>query len=305
MLEVLEIPEAPADLGPWLDSLVASPDLAAAVDDLSAIHGAAEEAPAVEEARAWLGSDVDAVLERGLGAIENARLRELLVRPALLPAIQELVFVEGGGYWNRIVAESTVATPAPQAAATRHRWLLAMAPLAIAASIAAFVALDMQRGPGVGGKKAEPDLTVMRGTNDDSAPSADAGLQPWGWGRTGLVDNAAEPAAIPGVLAAALEDWFRVTATADASDLVTLRSQTEELWAGCEQALALPLAGMAPDLRQGIRSQITLFQKRLQALLRRLDEGELAGSESAGAADLKRDVDALVRDTADALRRLE
>jgi hypothetical protein len=305
MLEVLDIPEAPADLGPWLDRLIVSPDLAGAVDDLSAIHGATEETLSVEAAREWLGRDIDAVLERGLGAVENARLRGLLVRPALLPAIQELVFVDGGEYWNRLVEEASDATPAPRATQARPRWLFALAPLAIAASIAALVAVEMRQDPGAGGKGADSDLTVMRGTGGDSKPSVGAESQPWGWSRTGLLNGAKDPAAVTGLLADALEDWFRVTSAADDSDLPTLRLRMEELWAGCEQALALPLAGVAPDVRQGIRSQIALFQKRLQALLRRLDDDDPSGSQSLVAADLKRDVDGLVRETVDALRRLK
>jgi hypothetical protein len=304
MLEVLDIPEAPADLGSWLDRLVVSPDLAGAVDDLAAIHGATEESPSVEAAREWLGRDIDAVLERGLGAVENARLRGLLVRPALLPAIQELVFVDGGEYWNRLVEESSDATPVPRATQARPRWLFALAPLAIAASIAAFVAVEMRQDPGAGGKGAGSDRTVMRGTGGDSKPSVGAESQPWGWSRTGLLDGANDPAAVAGLLADAIEDWFRVTSAAGDSDLATLRLRTEELWAGCEQALALPLASVAPDVRQGIRSQIALFQKQLQALLRRLDDDDPTGSQSLVAADLKRDVDGLVRETVDALREL-
>jgi hypothetical protein len=129
--------------------------------------------------------------------------------------------------------------------------------------------------------------------------------QPWGWSRTRLLDDAKDPAEVAGLLADALEDWFRVTSGAADFDLATLRSRTEELWAGCEQALALPMGGVAPDVRQGIRSQIGLFQKRVQALLRRLDDDDSTGSQSVVAAALKRDVDGLVRETIDALRRLK
>lgn len=305
MLDVLDIPESSADLGPWLDRLVVSPTLADAVDDLSAIHDATEGNLAVEEARNWLGSNVAAVLEQGLGVVGNERLRELLMRPALLPAIQEIVFVDGGAYWNRLVAESPFDDPRPQASQARPRWLFVMAPLAIAASIAAFVAVEMRVGPKAGRNNHDPDLTVMRGTNGDSAPAKDDALQPWGWNRMGLVDDVAESAAVADRLASALEDWFTVTATGGDSDLATIRSQTEELWAGCEQVLALPFVGMAPEFRKEVRSRITLFQKRLQALLQQVDDGESTNKAPVVAADIKREVDSLVRGTASALRQLK
>jgi hypothetical protein len=306
MLEVLDLPEASRDLGPWLDRLIVSPRLAGAVNDLSAIHDSKEEWPTVDEAREWLGSDVDAVLERGLGTVTNNRLRQLLVRPALLPAIQELVFVDGGEYWNRLVADSSpAAVTEPPPPTARPRWLFTLAPLVIAASIAAFVVVESQRDRGLDGKVADSDLTVMRGTDGGSAESTGTALQPWGWSRPGVEDRAKDPAAVPILLADALEEWFRVTSTVGESDVEALRPLADELWAGCERALALPLQGMAPELRQRLQSQILLFQRQLQAVLRRLDESASTDSPPAVTANVKHDIDALVGETANALRRLQ
>ena len=130
MLEVLEMPESAADLGPWLDRTLMSPGLVNVVDELAVIHHAPEESLTVEEARDWLGKDVAAVLERGLGVLEDARLRQMLVRPSLLPAIQELVLVEGGAYWNSLMPPARRRMPTTVTQKPVPRWLFMVVPLA-------------------------------------------------------------------------------------------------------------------------------------------------------------------------------
>lgn len=113
-IHVLDMPDDMTLVGPWLDEHVASGHLAELVAELEALHGRGPEEtqrpPRPEDAAAWLGDRLPAVLAGGLRQLEAARLGELLRRPRLLPAIQELVFIEGGDHWNNLVADVAPAS---------------------------------------------------------------------------------------------------------------------------------------------------------------------------------------------------
>jgi hypothetical protein len=160
MLEILDMPEEPRELAAWLDRHLASDGLAAIVDDLSAVHAAPAELCSVEQAREWLGDAAPLVLANGLGAIGDERIKQLLVRPSLLPALQELVMLEGGPYWDNLLhhsagvqeslsrarsaLSSVIAVPAsaskntvtPRSEQGNRRYLFTLIPLAVAAVLA-------------------------------------------------------------------------------------------------------------------------------------------------------------------------
>jgi len=52
--------------------------------------------------RELLGKDLVSVLERGLSGLSEDRLRALIQRPRLLLSLQEIVFCEGGAYWQSV-----------------------------------------------------------------------------------------------------------------------------------------------------------------------------------------------------------
>ncbi len=100
-LESLEMPEEPTQLAGWLEQRLAGPDLPALADELSAFRAApAGAAPAVRE---LLGEWQEPVLAGGLKLAPPEVVRRLLSWPERLPDLQELVFMRGGRYWDRVL----------------------------------------------------------------------------------------------------------------------------------------------------------------------------------------------------------
>lgn len=307
MVALLDMPESSAKLGEWLDRALMSEGLARLVDELAVVHQTADEAVSVEQARDWLGDSFSVVMQRGLGELSHARLKELLKHPYLLPAIQELALVSGGSYWNRLMrdvpaeAGKTVTGLSPP---PNRRWLFALAPLAVAASVAAFVALDAGRDKG--GIKPLPhsDLTITRGTNGENVGQSSGEDKPWGWNRTDLLDGVDSPGAIPARLADGLNEWFSLKKGAG-SDLQAFSLHVNELWAGCEQFSTHKFSGMPADLQQNLRDHIAAFQRELEAVLAKLDgpipEGEKASTLSAA----RKSIDSSVSEALKALRELK
>lgn len=310
MIAILDMPESSAKLGEWLDRALMSEGLARLVDELTVIHQTADEAVSVQQARDWLGDSFSVVMERGLGELGHARLKELLKHPNLLPAIQELALIDGGSYWNRLMRDipvaggATVTGPDSPQKRTYNRWLFALAPLAVAASVAAFVALDAGRDKG--GIKPLPhsDLTITRGTDSENVGQTGGEDKPWGWNRTDLLDGVNSPGEIPARLADGLNEWFSLSKGAD-SDLQDFSLHVNELWAGCEQFSTQPFNGMSADLKQRLRDGITAFQHKLEAVLNNLDAPLPEGERASAMAAAKKSVDSSVRETVETLRKLK
>jgi len=99
---VLDIPDDSTDMAAWLDRQIAGADLHEVVAELAAVHGAAagRRSADTDEVSRWLGPALPEVLARGTGGLDRRRMGELLRTPSLLPGLQELVFIEGGDYWQ-------------------------------------------------------------------------------------------------------------------------------------------------------------------------------------------------------------
>ena len=310
MVTILDMPESSAELGEWLDRALMSEDLARLVDELAVVHQTADEAISVEQARDWLADSFSAVMDRGLGELGQAQLRQLLKRPYLLPAIQELAMISGGPYWNRLMRDIPVAGGVPVTGPelprnrTYNRWLFALVPLAVAASIAAFVAIDAGRDKG--GIKPLPhsDLTITRGTDGDAVGESGSQDKPWGWNRTDLLDGVNSPGEIPNRLADALSEWFSLGKAAG-TDIQTFTLRVNEMWAGCEQFSTQPFNGMPDDLNQMLRDSIDAFQQKLEAVLNTLDGPLPEGERASTLAAARRSVDSCVSEAVETLRKLK
>jgi len=300
MLDVLEIPDTPAELGPWLDRVLMRPGLAAVVDDLTAVHRAPEESLSAEDAREWLGKDAGPVLSRGLAALDNSRLRQLLVRPALLPAIQELVLVEGGGYWHALMPPVKKATSAIISTKSVPRWLFVVTPLAVAASIAAVIMIDKRPGPALPFGSPASDTTITRGADSASAKNTPGPQEAWGWNRDDLFDTENEKQKLPVRLADALNEWFSVTA-ADSANVDALRLHVGEMWAGCQHVLAEPLDRISPALRV----HVAKLAERMQSTLLSLEQPPANEAADKTAARVKEQSDAWIREAAEAIRKAD
>lgn len=310
MVAILDMPESSADLGEWLDRALMNDGLTRLVDELAVVHQTADEAISVEQARDWLGDSFSVVMERGLGELGHARLKELLKRPNLLPAIQELALIGGGPYWNRLMRDIPVAGGATVTGRdstqkrTYNRWLFALAPLAVAASIAAFVAIDAGRDKG--GLKPLPhsDLTITRGTDSENLGQSGGEDKPWGWNRTDLLDGVNSPGEIPVRLADGLNEWFSLSKGAD-SDFQTFSLHVNELWAGCEQFSTQKFDDMPADLQQRLRDCVAAFQRRLEDVLAKLDGPIPEGEKASLLATARKSVDSSVSEAVKALRELK
>ncbi|NCA18022.1 MAG: hypothetical protein EBS90_13430 [Betaproteobacteria bacterium] len=307
MVAILDMPESSAKLGEWLDRALMSEGLARVVDELAVVHQTADEAVSVEQARDWLGDSFSVVMERGLGELGHARLKELLKHPNLLPAIQELALIDGGPYWNRLMRDipvadgATVTGPNPP---PNRRWLFALASLAVAASIAAFIAIDAGRDNG--GLKPLPhsDLTITRGTDSENVGQTGGEDKPWGWNRTDLLDGVNSPGEIPARLADGLNEWFSLSKGAD-SDLQTFSLHVNELWAGCEQFSTQKFGGMPADLQNRLHDRVATFQRGLETVLATLDGPIPEGEKDSALAAARKSVDSSVSEAVKALRELK
>jgi hypothetical protein len=310
MVAILDMPESPAELARWLDRILMSEDLAVIVDELTVVHQTDDEAISVEEARDWLGDSFPAVMDRGLGALSQSRLRQLLVRPCLLPAMQELALVSGGPYWNQVmrdvptkVAASVVERELPRNR-SNSRWLFAFVPLAVAVSVAAFVAIDAGRDKGSIKPLPHSDLTVTRGTGGDTVGESGGHDNPWGWNRTDVLDGINSPGEIPTRLADALNEWFSLGKAAG-TDIQSFTLRVNEMWAGCEQFSTQPFNGMPADLNQRLRGSIAAFQQKLEAVLNTLDGPLPEGERASTLAAARSSVDSCVSEAVETLRKLK
>ena len=306
MVAILDMPESSAERGEWLDRALMSEGLARLVDELVVVHQTADEAISVEQARDWLGDSFSLVMERGLGELGQARLRELLKRPHLLPAIQELALVSGGPYWNRHMRDVPVepgATVTGPNSPPNRRWLFALASLAVAASIAAFVALDAGRDEGGIKPLPQSDLTITRGTGVENADQTGGQDRPWGWNRTDLLDGINSPGEIPARLADGLNEWFSLSKGAG-SDLQAFSLHVNEMWAGCEQFSTHKFDDMPADLQQRLRDRVAAFQRRLEDVLAKLDGPIPEGEKASLLATARKSVDSSVSEAVKALREL-
>ena len=310
MVTILDMPESPTELGGWLDRILMSDDLAKVVDELTVVHQSADEAISVEQARDWLGDSFSAVMASGLGAISQSRRRQLLLRPSLLPAMQELALINGGPYWNQLVSvvpaaeAASMAQHQPPPKRSSNRWLFAALPLAMAACIAAFVVIDLGRNQGGVKPPPHPDGTLLRGAGGNTDVGISGLDKPWGWTRTDVLDGINFPGDIPTRLADALSEWFNL-ANAAGSDIQALTLRVNELWAGCEHVSTQPLEGISADLQQRIRDVISHFQREIEAVLKELDDLPSSDADAKVVLAVRRSIDAKVAATADSLRSLK
>lgn len=105
-LTATELPDEIRDWPAWLESQVVGSQLRFLVGQLETISGSQLRLEPHEtweiRLRSLLTEELSEVLENGLRGLSEKSLRELIRQPRTLLALQELVFVEGGEYWNRV-----------------------------------------------------------------------------------------------------------------------------------------------------------------------------------------------------------
>ena len=101
MITSLDIPDDPAEVPKWLESILIGPNLGEFVREIEitqeVVRGELKPTPSLDEI---LLDSKGSVLESGLVKLPYERIRLLLQHPRSLLALQELVFIEGGEYWQ-------------------------------------------------------------------------------------------------------------------------------------------------------------------------------------------------------------
>lgn len=283
-IHVLDMPDEMTLVGPWLDEHLASGHLAELVAELESIHGRGPEEqrrPRPEDAATWLGDRLPAVLAGGLRQLGADRLGKLLRTPRLLPAIQELVFIEGGEYWNHLVAD---VAPASRAAIER-RIGLDQSPLA-------------RRRPAVAATPAQKGRAWNVPSVRWSAAVAAALLVAFaGWrllesGRPPLQrgDQHAPFAALPAAdyldhVIAATAGWLPEPRSTEAG----LRASIEHALAACDSLIAAPHEPLADEDRQWLVERCSAWRKAFAEQLAALDAThDVDAAAAASAATLEK-----------------
>lgn len=108
-LSVLDIPDTPAEVGPWLDRHLVGLTLGTLIADLSTVHAkkAMNPPPTLESA---LGDRLPGVLRGGLRQASRNGISVMLRNPKLLLDLQERLIAGGGPYWVDLAGENSEVT---------------------------------------------------------------------------------------------------------------------------------------------------------------------------------------------------
>jgi hypothetical protein len=277
-LVLATVPADPAALADWLERQIAGPDLGRLIDELSALHG---DDPRNVDLAFVLGDYRPAVLERGLGALSEKRLRALLRFPKLLGELQDLVLEAGTPYWDArfdqpeltamagraraaLLDDSAPAAPAARPARTpfyRRPWVVSLATAA-----AVLLAVYLVGPPG-------------------NAPET------WGWNRPGVVTAGNSRGEHLTALASAAEEWDgRPKGSPE-----ELRRALQEMRDGCTKVLAAEHAQLSPDDRVWLADRCVAWGTKLDRHLADLQTGRPVD-------EVRREADDTVQKLAQALR---
>jgi hypothetical protein len=297
-LVAMTIPDDPTELAGWLDRLVVGPDLGRLVAELTAVHG--EPVGGAADPEEVLGTQVQAVLAGGLGHAAPAAVRQLLIRPRSLLALQERILTEGGSYWDalansqpeldelaesglgRVVAalagrsvneEAVVLRPAPPTTMVPPAWYGRpwFVSLATAAAVLACVYTGARQF-GLFSTAANPPAVA------------------WGWARPGALPEDAPPAAYLNGLADAAGDWSKKRP----DDPAGLARRIGEFRQGCSALILAEHKPLSEKDRQWLKERCRTWAGKLDLQLTALEAGE----EPLKVRD---NVDAIVKRLVDAL----
>jgi hypothetical protein len=301
-LAAMDIPDDPGRLPGWLERQLAGPGLAALAAELAALHGG--DAGPAGSVRDLMGEDLPAVVARGLGVLPAERLRTLLMRPALLLELQELVLSAGSPYWDRLAGESAeltrmadeggrrlaelwggparVVVPASDRPAVlsvawyRRPWAVS---LATAAAVLLTVYSVWPHTP-----PAPPGGTPGPGAGAVAAAN-------WGWEKSDAVADGVPAAAYLGRLADGADEWFAKRP----EDAAGLARRLGEFRQGCSKLVFAAHKPLAPEDRRWLVARCRTWGARLDQLRAALEEGQDVGKVRAEA-------DATARQIAENLR---
>lgn len=223
--QILELPEDPAELRPWLERRLFTTDLEALVAELELLHGSPTRPETLGET---LGDNADAILDRGLAELNRSQLRTLLTQPHLLIELRDLVIAAGGSYWDAVPSPEAHIAAAyrvsrnwrthgePRKAKGYVRHLLGYAATMFATAAIVLVLVNPFREPG---------------------PKADGG---WGFSRVAELAQLRNPKEVYAKLAELAEQW-NAKPTPDAASLIKRLTEFRQGCAALQLSNDLPL----------------------------------------------------------------
>jgi len=276
-LNSLNLPTESADRAVWLDRQLVGLELGDLVLELEAIAAPStsigSNSNSIDEI---LGTQREAVLSDGLSAIDSSQFKVLLQQPRLLFDLQELVLIEGGGYWIQLSQQADHAPHARQASdvlslvtATndtpvslptsnqnnRRNWM----PIAILAAAAVVIAVG---------------LSLL---NDGGNQVASG----WGFDRNGVLTADISAPEYLDTLASAAGDWFNKRPRR-AEGLAKRLGQFSH---GCETLISAPHPQLADADRAWLVERCGVWKGKLDTQLAQLESGEKSYEEIVAESD--------------------
>lgn len=280
-LLVVDIPEPAAELKSWLERHIVSDLLGNLVSELIAIHGDSGETykAAAQHLEQLLGGQQSVVIERGLGVLDAEKLQQLLSRPRLLFALQELVFVEGGQYWLELLG----AAPFDQGiqAETKRRVLRDISielavPVPTALPVAApTVQLAIRRTlfsrPWFASILTAA-LVLIAVFVALPTPEQDVARVTWGWDKPGALPENVSRRMYLTTLAAGAQQWFNPNAKVDTPQALARR--IIQFRQGCSTLILAEHSRLAQVDRDWLVERCQIWAKALDGHLADIEAGK-------------------------------
>lgn len=263
-----DFPDAAEALPLWLDEQLVGERLADLVAELAAVHGAEPPADAVAD---LLGADLEKVLAGGLGELPTAQLQRLLKQPYYFLQLRDLVFADGGPYWDRV----PVSDETRRVLDAQWRSLLPKLRANVAA-VTPPVLLEVAPRRG-GAKSSWPWRTVLATA---AATLVGVGvvnqLRPrpsgadWGWAKTGALPRGGDAKSYFRALAAGAREW----SSRPPGDSVELALRIGELRQGCSVLLLAEHAPLSNTQRVWLRGKCSEWVADIDGALKDLESGK-------------------------------
>lgn len=277
-LYAFDIPDAPADLAPWLERQLTGLHLAELVAELVAVHGAsAADDRSLEEV---LGPHLQQVLDSGLSAAPLSVLQDLLRHPEILLALQERLLIDGGAYWDGVEEDSaafeeqvargwqqlskTLGEDVAPAGAVKTR-LVEPEPTA-----ARPAAKPRSRSWGLMLVTTAAALAVGFFLGDRFGPPPPQVATGWGWQRPGALDAVGSQKEYLNHLANAADEWFKKRPETPAA----LAKRISEFRDGCTTLLLAEHRPLTAETKAWLRERCSVWAGKLDAHRAALEAGQ-------------------------------
>ncbi len=291
---ILEITDSKEELGSWLDRKIVDLHLGQFVKELEFI--AADFNPpgySPESLEEILGSDREAVLDRGLISLSYDQCAAFLANPQMLLELQELVLIEGGNYWQELFDQAEI--PSASSAGQKKKklvasskpkvhvlqpivqspkrskmpWIISVAALGLLAIVAYQYQVHVSHSANSIVENPNDKKSDANPENNSPAPTMLAST--WGWDNPEAFDNSLPPDDYLHELADAAGAWFnsRPDSTSD------LKQRLAEFRHGCETLLTAKHTALSEDDREWLRTHCKKWAGEIDQMLADVDTKEI------------------------------